>query len=150
MKITPIIFEYPKGAPRYDLRNSLEGIRNNSIDIMAVPTQATEKRMLNFSFSKTLYEVKGGFLIHQTENVYNNLWSFISVFDPWVWLAILLILSIQYAVCVLIRKMETVLYNAPQSDLLEVCNGNKFVRIVLQKFARFQKTSRAKNEILKH
>lgn len=76
MDIEPVIFQYPHGMPRSDLNNSLEGIRNGSIETMALTTLESEKRLTDFSFSRTLYKVKQGVLMHETGN--RNMESLIS------------------------------------------------------------------------
>jgi hypothetical protein len=119
MTIEPIVFEY-HGLQKFELKEGLEYIRDASADIIAITSQRTEQRLLDFSFSNSLYKVKGGFLIHQTKNVYNNLWSFISVLDIWTWLAILFLLFMQSGVCFWIRKIESIVYKTSPVDFLEV------------------------------
>jgi hypothetical protein len=126
MNTEPIIFDYPKGSPRFDFRDSLNGIRNGSIDTIGIATQDTEKHLLEFSFSNTLYEFKSGILVHQSENVYNDFWSFLTVFDPFVWIAILAVLLIQFGLCAVIRKVETVVYKADSISIIEVCKISIF------------------------
>jgi hypothetical protein len=81
MEIEPILLNYPEGTPRSDTRDSLNAIRNTSAHTMAMTTHTTKQRLSEFSFSKPLYKVNGDFLIHKTENIYENLWAFVTVFD---------------------------------------------------------------------
>jgi hypothetical protein len=143
MEIEPIVFNYPENAPRFDLSDGLKHIQNGSIDTIAMTGQTTVKRLAEFSFSKTLYKVKGSFLIHQSgkisikrfkksifiENVYNSVWSFVQVFDFWTWLAILIVLLIQCGLCILIRKMEVLVYNAFPITFLEVRQAHTKLKI---------------------